>query len=230
MKKDNKSGGKKVGRQGLTVNVYTARDRSKSSAKWLRRQLNDPYVEQAKKDGYRSRAAYKLLEMDERFHLFKPHMHIVDLGAAPGSWCQVVVDKIGAKGTVVAIDLLDIKPIGGVHFIQGDFTDDETYAQLQALVTSPIDVVMSDMAANAIGHTATDHIRIMALCEMALDFAITVLKPDGTFLCKVLQGGTEKELLTLMKKHFTSVKHVKPKASRADSAESYVLAQGFRRE
>lgn len=217
------------GRQGLTVNVKTAKSRSKSSAQWLKRQLNDPYVEQAKKAGYRSRAAFKLLEIHERYHLFKPGMAVVDLGAAPGSWTQIAAHILGERGTIIGIDLLPIEPMEGITFIEGDFTDEATYAQLQALVTQPIDVVMSDMAANTIGHAATDHLRIMALCEMALDFAIGVLRPGGTFLCKLFQGGAERELLLLLKQNFTTVKHVKPKASRADSAESYVLAMGFKK-
>ena len=224
-----KGGGKGTGGQrDLTVRVKTARGRKRSSTLWLQRQLNDPYVAQAKRDGYRSRAAYKLIELQEKFGFFKPGQNIVDLGAAPGGWTQVAQEYMKDKGHVVGIDLLPIEPIAGAVFLEKDFTEDDAPDLLIAEMNGKADVVMSDMAANTTGHASTDHLRIMMLCEMAYDFAIQVLKPGGAFLCKVRQGGTEGELLKTMKKDFEVVKHAKPDSSRKGSAESYVVATGFR--
>ncbi|MEP9368991.1 RlmE family RNA methyltransferase [Xanthobacter sp. VNH20] len=215
----------------LKVRVKNARSRTTSSQKWLQRQLNDPYVARAKREGYRSRAAYKLIEMDEKAHLLKKGMRIVDLGAAPGGWSQVAAKKIGleeGRGKIVAIDLLEMEPVTGVIFEQLDFLDEKAPARLLELLDGRADIVMSDMAANATGHKKTDHIKIVALVELAVEFARQVLAPGGTFLAKVIQGGTEGVLLADLKRDFSSVKHLKPAASRADSAELYVLATGFR--
>jgi 23S rRNA (uridine2552-2'-O)-methyltransferase len=215
----------------LKTRVKTAKKRSHSSTLWLERQLNDPYVARAKREGYRSRAAYKLIEIDAKHHLFKPGMRVVDLGAAPGGWSQVAARRVGAgdgRGRVVAIDLLDMQAIAGVDFVQLDFLDDAAPGKLKAMLGGEADVVLSDMAANATGHRKTDHLRIMGLAETAADFACQVLAPGGAFLCKVLQGGTEAALLAKLKRDFRSVKHVKPGASRADSAELYLLATGYR--
>jgi 23S rRNA (uridine2552-2'-O)-methyltransferase len=226
--KSSKSGGGRA----LKVKVRTARKRSTSSTRWLQRQLNDPYVAAAKREGYRSRAAYKLIEIDEKYRLLRPGSIVVDLGAAPGGWSQVAADLTKAadgEGLVVAMDLTEIDAIPGVTFLHGDFMDDEAPAALEAALGGRRpDLVLSDMAAPSTGHRQTDHLRIMGLCEAALDFAIGVLAPGGTFLCKVLQGGAASELLDTMKRNFAVVRHVKPKASRADSAELYVLATGFR--
>jgi len=216
----------------LKQRVKTARGRKNSSTLWLQRQLNDPYVAAARRDGYRSRAAYKLIEIDDKYHLLKPGTRVVDLGAAPGGWAQIAAKRCGAAngrgGEVVGIDLLPIEPIPGTTLIEMDFMDDEAPDELKRLMGGPADVVMSDMAASATGHKPTDHLRIMSLCELALDFAMEVLKPGGSFLAKVLQGGAEKDLMTMLKTNFKVVRHVKPKASRSDSAEMYVLATGFR--
>jgi 23S rRNA (uridine2552-2'-O)-methyltransferase len=217
----------------LKVRVKTGKSRSLSSKLWLERQLNDPYVARAKREGFRSRAAYKLIEIDNKHHLFKPGMKVVDLGAAPGGWSQIAARRVGAaegKGRVAAIDLLEMPAIPGVDFVQLDFLDDAAPDKLKAMLGGPADIVMSDMAANATGHRKTDHLRIMALAETAADFAGEVLAPGGAFLCKVLQGGTEAALLAKLKRDFRSVKHVKPAASRADSAELYLLATGYRGE
>ena len=214
--------------RGLTVRVKTAGKRSVSSTRWLERQLNDPYVHEAKKQGYRSRAAFKLLQLDDKFHLLKPGAKVVDLGAAPGGWTQVAVDRIGEKGHVVGIDLLPIDPIPGADLIQMDFMAEEAPDELKKRLGGPADLVLSDMAASATGHAQTDHLRIMALAEAAYDFAKDVLKPHGAFVAKVLQGGAAGELLKLLKRDFAEVKHVKPPASRTGSAELYVLATGFR--
>jgi 23S rRNA (uridine2552-2'-O)-methyltransferase len=205
--------------------------RSVSSKRWLERQLNDPYVARAKTEGLRSRAAFKLAEIDDRHHLLKPGRSVVDLGAAPGGWSQVAARRVGAdegRGHVVAIDLLPMDPIAGVSFAQIDFLDPAAPERLRDMLGGPADVVLSDMAANATGHRRTDHLKIMALAEAAADFARAVLKPGGAFLAKVLQGGTEGTLLADLKRDFAVVKHVKPTASRTDSAELYVLATGFR--
>ena len=202
--------------------------RTLSSRTWLERQLSDPYVARAKREGLRSRAAYKLAEIDDKFHVLKPGARVVDLGAAPGGWSEIAARRVGPSGRVIALDILDMKPIAGVEFLQLDFLDETAPARLQALLGGSADVVLSDMAANAIGHRQTDHLRIMALAEAAALFAREVLAARGAFLCKVLQGGTETALLAELKRDFTHVKHVKPPASRADSAELYLLAMGFR--
>jgi 23S rRNA (uridine2552-2'-O)-methyltransferase len=217
------------GREGsLKVRVKTAKKRTISSTLWLQRQLNDPYVVQAKKDGWRSRAAYKLIEMDDRYHLLKPGQKIVDLGAAPGGWSQVAIRKVGPKGRVVGIDLLDIDPIPGVEFEVMDFLEDDAPERLKATLGGLADGVLSDMAANTTGHKKTDHLRIVALAELAIHFATEVLAPGGFFMAKVFQGGTENALLDILKRGFKTVRHVKPEASRAGSAELYVLATGFK--
>ncbi len=227
-------GGNISGREGgrsLKTRVKTARKRSLSSTLWLQRQLNDPYVAQAKRDGYRSRAAYKIIEMDERFHLFRPGGRIIDLGAAPGGWSQVAAQRVKAKegrGKVVGVDLLDMEAVAGVAFAVKDFNDPDAPDVIRAMLGGAADGVMSDMAANATGHRQTDHLRIVALAELAAEFAMEVLAPGGFFVAKVLQGGTEGQLLTRLKRDFAAVRHVKPAASRADSAELYVLATGFR--
>jgi len=203
---------------------------TQASRRWLERQLNDPYVARARREGLRSRAAFKLMEIDDKAKLLKPGAKVVDLGAAPGGWSQVAVKRVraGNGGRVVAIDLLAMDPLPGVDFLQLDFLDPDAPERLKALLGGPADVVLTDMAANATGHRATDHLKIMGLAEAAAEFAREVLKPGGTFLAKVLQGGTEVELLASLKRDFASVKHVKPAASRSDSAELYVLATGFR--
>lgn len=219
------------GNRSLRVRVKTARKRSSSSAKWLERQLNDPYVARAKKEGWRSRAAYKLLEIDDKFKLLKPGARVLDLGAAPGGWSQVAANRTGSaqgRGNVIAIDLLDMEPVPGVTFAVMDFLDPEAPAKLIEMLGGQADVVMSDMAANATGHKRTDHLRIMALAELAAALARDVLAPGGAYLAKVLQGGTEGQLLADLKRDFATVRHVKPAASRSDSAELYVLATGFR--
>ncbi len=230
--KSGTKGGIGGGQRELRVNVKTARKRSASSARWLDRQLNDPYVAAAKRDGFRSRAAFKLQEIDERYHFLKSGQRVVDLGAAPGGWSQIAADRVKSldgKGQVVAIDYLGVEPIPGVEIFEMDFTDPTAEALLKSrLRDGRADVVLSDMAAPTTGHTRTDHMRIMGLAEMAGAFAADVLAPGGTFLCKVLQGGTERELLDGLKRNFAVVRHVKPPASRADSAELYVLATGFR--
>jgi 23S rRNA (uridine2552-2'-O)-methyltransferase len=216
------------GARDLKVRVRAQKGRSEASRQWLERQLNDPYVARAKREGLRSRAAFKLMEMDDKFHLLKPGAKVADLGAAPGGWSQIAAQRIGAGGRVAGIDVLDMPAIPGVDFLRLDFLDPAAPDRLKALLDGPVDVVLSDMAANATGHRKTDHLRIMALAETAAMFAREVLRPGGSFLCKVLQGGTEAELLTRLKRDFATVKHVKPAASRSDSAELYVLAQGFR--
>jgi 23S rRNA (uridine2552-2'-O)-methyltransferase len=217
------------GRQ-LAVRVKTGKGRSVSSKQWLERQLNDPYVARAKREGMRSRAAFKLIEIDDKAHILKKGGRVLDLGAAPGGWSQVAAKRVGApgQGRVVAIDLLEMEPIAGVDFVQLDFLDPAAPDKLKAMLGGGADVVLSDMAANATGHRKTDHIKIVALVEAAYDFAREVLAPGGAFLAKVLQGGTEGELLATLKRDFTSVKHIKPPASRSDSAELYLLATGFR--
>ena len=205
--------------------------RSVSSKRWLERQLNDPYVARAKAAGLRSRSAFKLAEIDDRHHLLKVGRSVVDLGAAPGGWSQVAAQRVGAaegRGRVVAIDVLPMDPVAGVDFAQLDFLDPAAPERIRAMLGSPADVVLSDMAANATGHRRTDHLKIMALAEAAAEFAREVLKPGGSFLAKVLQGGTEASLLADLKRDFASVKHLKPAASRTDSAELYVMATGFR--
>jgi 23S rRNA (uridine2552-2'-O)-methyltransferase len=208
-----------------------SKQRTVSSRQWLTRQLNDPYVRRAKDEGYRSRAAYKLAEIDDKARFLKRGARVVDLGAAPGGWSQIAAERIGTKdgkGKVVAIDLLNIEAIPGVDFMQLDFLDEEAPAKLKEMLGGPADIVLSDMAGNTTGHRQTDHLKIVALVETAAEFAREILSPGGTFLAKVIQGGTEHTLLAELKKNFASVKHVKPPASRSDSAELYVLAQGFR--
>jgi 23S rRNA (uridine2552-2'-O)-methyltransferase len=216
---------------GLKQRVKTGKKRSLSSKLWLERQINDPYVARAKREGYRSRAAFKLIEIDDKYRFLKAGARVVDLGAAPGGWSQVAAKRVGAadgRGRVVAIDLLEMAPVAGVAYMQLDFLDPKAPGILKAKLGGPADVVLSDMAANATGHRKTDHLRIVALVEAAAEFAAEVLAEGGVFLAKVIQGGTESALLSALKRDFTSVKHVKPAASRADSAELYVLATGFR--
>jgi 23S rRNA (uridine2552-2'-O)-methyltransferase len=212
----------------VKARLKSAKGRSVSSKRWLERQLSDPYVARAKREGLRSRAAFKLIEIDDKHRLLKPGARVVDLGAAPGGWSQVAAKRAGAKGKVIAIDILEMPPVGGVEFAQIDFLDEDAPEKLKAMLGGPADVVLSDMAANATGHRQTDHLKIMALAEAAAEFAREVLAPGGSFLCKVLQGGSEAALLAQLKRDFASVKHVKPAASRADSAELYLLATGFR--
>ena len=207
--------------------VRTAKKRTASSTRWLQRQLNDPYVKQAKAEGYRSRAAYKLIELDEKFDLLKGVTRVVDLGIAPGGWSQVV-RKLKPKAHVVGIDLLEVEPIEGVTIFQMDFMDDEAPAVLEDALGGKADLVMSDMAANTVGHKQTDHLRTMGLVEAGAWFAIENLAPGGTYLAKVLAGGTDNEMLKLLKQHFKTVKHAKPPASRKGSSEWYVIAQGFK--
>jgi 23S rRNA (uridine2552-2'-O)-methyltransferase len=222
--------GKGSGARELKVRVKTGKGRKLSSKLWLDRQLNDPYVARAKREGMRSRAAYKLMEIDDKAHFLKKGARVIDLGAAPGGWSQVAAKRINApkQGRIVAIDLLEIDPLPGVEFTQLDFLDPSAPDKLKVMLNGLADVVLSDMAANATGHRKTDHIKIVALVEAAYEFAREVLAPGGTFLAKVLQGGTEASLLGPLKRDFTTVKHVKPAASRSDSAELYLLATGFR--
>jgi 23S rRNA (uridine2552-2'-O)-methyltransferase len=218
--------------RSLKVRVKTGKSRSLSSKLWLERQLNDPYVARAKREGFRSRAAFKLAEIDDKFHFLKPGAKVVDLGAAPGGWSQIAAKRIGVeqgKGRIVAIDLLKMEAIPGVDFLQLDFLDEQAPQVLRDLLNGPADVVLSDMAANATGHRQTDHIKIVALVELAVEFAREVLKPGGAFVAKVIQGGTEAALLASLKRDFATVKHMKPAASRADSAELYLVATGFRK-
>jgi 23S rRNA (uridine2552-2'-O)-methyltransferase len=222
--------GKGSGSRALKVRVKSGKGRKLSSKLWLERQLNDPYVARAKREGFRSRAAYKLIEIDDKARFLKKGARVIDLGAAPGGWSQVAAKRVGAPahGRVVAIDILPMEPVAGVDFIHLDFLDHDAPQKLRAMLGGLADVVLSDMAANATGHARTDHLKIMALVEIAAEFAREVLAPGGTFLAKVLQGGTEAALLAALKRDFTSVKHVKPAASRSDSAELYLLAMGFR--
>jgi 23S rRNA (uridine2552-2'-O)-methyltransferase len=216
------------GERALKVRVKTAKRRSQSSTLWLERQLNDPYVARAKREGLRSRAAFKLTEIDDKHRVLKSGAKVLDLGAAPGGWSQIAAKRVGARGRVVAIDLLEMDEIAGVEFAQIDFLDPAAPDRLKQMLGGPADVVLSDMAANATGHRPTDHLKIMALVEAAAEFAAEALRPGGAFLAKVIQGGTEATLLAALKRNFSSVKHIKPAASRSDSAELYVLAQGFR--
>ena len=207
--------------------VRTARNRTASSTRWLERQLNDPYVRRAKADNYRSRAAYKLLELDERFGLLKGVKSVVDLGIAPGGWSQAVRRRAPAA-KIAGIDLLPTDPIDGVTILQMDFMDDAAPAHLQEALGGPPDLVLSDMAANTVGHAQTDHLRTMGLVEAALEFAVANLRPGGAFVAKVLAGGADSQLVAELKRHFTAVKHAKPPASRKQSSEWYVVAQGFK--
>jgi len=234
-----KGGGKGVtglrpgsGRGDREMKVRVKSKRANSSRRWLERQLNDPYVAAAQKDGFRSRAAYKLIEINEKHKFLKPGQVIVDLGAAPGGWTQILADKVKSvegRGQVVAIDILEMEPMAGAEVIHLDFMEDSAPDRLKALLRDGgADAVVSDMAAPTTGHARTDHLQIMGLAEAAAEFAIEVLKPGGSFLCKVFQGGTEQELLQLLRRCFKTVRHVKPPASRKDSSELYVLATGFR--
>ncbi len=213
--------------RALRERLKTGKHRTKSSRAWLERQLNDPYVRAAKSEGYRSRAAFKLKEMDDKFRFLKRGSKAVDLGAAPGGWTQILVERCG-EGNVVGADIQPMDPIEGAHLLQIDFMLDTAPDTIKACLNGPVDVVVSDMAAPATGHRETDHLRVMGLCECALAFACEVLKPGGTFLCKVLRGGTERALLETLKQRFGRVLHFKPPASRADSAEMYVVALQFR--
>jgi 23S rRNA (uridine2552-2'-O)-methyltransferase len=217
--------------RGLAVRVKTAARRSASSTAWLQRQLNDPYVAEAKRLGYRSRAAFKLIELDDRFHLLKRGARVVDLGAAPGGWSQVAAARTGAeagKGAIVALDILAMEPVPGVAILEQDFLDPQAPDAIKAVLGGPADLVLSDMAQPATGHAATDHLRIVALADAAYAFAREVLAPGGGFIAKVFQGGAEGELLAALKRDFATLRHAKPPASRAESAEVYVVAQGFR--
>jgi len=216
---------KSSGRGAKSVRVKSAKGRSASSTRWLERQLNDPYVRAAKSKGYRSRAAFKLIELDGKFHFLKKGARVLDLGAAPGGWSQVAAAR-GCR--IVATDILEMEPVAGVEFVRADFLDAQTPARLKAVLGGPADVVLSDMAAPTTGHRATDHIRTMALLEAALDITSEVLKPGGAFVGKVFQGGATGDLLARIKRQFASVKHVKPPASRAESVELYLVAMGFK--
>ena len=220
--------------RGLKKRVFKAKGKSVSSTKWLRRQINDPYVVQAKKLGYRSRAAFKLREIDDRFKFLNPGKRVVDLGAAPGGWSQVAIERVNALGSsappvgkVVSIDRSEIETLPGANILKIDITEETNSEKIKLYLGGLSDVVLSDMASPATGHTSTDHIRIMGLLELAFNFAQNVLSPNGVFLGKVLKGGTENTLLNQMKKNFKMTKHIKPKASRQDSRESYIIATGF---
>jgi 23S rRNA (uridine2552-2'-O)-methyltransferase len=223
------------GARDLTVKVKTAKGRTTSSTRWLERQLNDPYVKRAKAEGYRGRAAFKLIELDDRFRFLQPGARVVDLGSAPGGWAQVAVPRVnalgerkGARGRVLGLDLQEVDPVPGAEIHVLDFLADDADAQVKAWLDGPADVVMSDMAASASGHKQTDHLRIIALCEAAAELAFDVLAPGGAFVAKVLAGGAEGELQTRLKRAFREVHNVKPPASRADSSEKFVVALGFR--
>ena len=221
-----------AGSRRLKVRLKRGKGRSVSSKAWLERQLNDPYVAEAKRRGYRSRSAFKLIELDDKYHFLKPGGRVVDLGATPGGWSQVAAERTKAgegRGKVIALDIHDMEPVAGVTILKQDFlADGALRLLLEALAGEKADAVLSDMAAHATGHRQTDHLKIMALADAALDFAQSVLKPGGTFVVKVLRGGTERQILERMRQDFAQVRHVKPKASREDSAELFVFAQGFR--
>lgn len=231
-----KSGSGRAGSRDLTVKVKTAKGRKVSSTRWLQRQLNDPYVRRAQSEGYRGRAAYKIMEVDDRFGFLKPGARVLDLGSAPGGWCQVAVPRINALaekpgkpvGRIIGLDLQEVAPIAGAELHVIDFMADGADDQVKALLGGQADVVMSDMAAASTGHQQTDHLRIIALCEAAAFLAFDVLAQGGTFVAKVLAGGAEGELQKLLKQKFTKVENVKPPASRADSSEKFVVATGFR--
>ncbi|WP_119167922.1 RlmE family RNA methyltransferase [Algihabitans albus] len=222
------SGGSLGGARQLRERVRTARGRRPSSTRWLERQLNDPYVAEARARGYRSRAAFKLLQLDEKVGLLKGARRIVDLGAAPGGWTQVAIQQLGPQVRVVAVDYLEMAPLVGATILQLDFLDEDAPEKIRAALDGPADLVLSDMAAPSTGHAKTDHIRVVGLAETALAFALEVLSPGGAFVAKVFQGGSERDLLDLLKQNFKTVRHVKPPASRAESSELYVVAQGFR--
>ncbi|OWJ68253.1 RlmE family RNA methyltransferase [Inquilinus limosus] len=216
------------GSRGLTVRVKTAKQRTPSSTRWLERQLNDPYVAEAKRLGYRSRAAFKLVQLDDKLGLLRRGMRVVDLGCAPGGWVQVALERVGPQGKVVGIDYLGMDPVPGATILELDFLDPTAPDRLKAALAGPADLVLSDMAAPTVGHPATDHLRIMALAETAADFALDVLVPGGAFVAKLFQGGAEKDLLDILKRNFAKVRHVKPAASRQDSSEVYVVATEFK--
>ncbi len=218
------------GRHQLTVRVKTSKYRDKSSNKWLARQLNDPYVAESKRLGYRSRAAFKLIQLDEKYKFLGKGKRIVDLGCAPGGWTQVAVQRNKGAGIVVGIDLLETLPVAGATLIQQDFTEDGAAEKLKGILNGKADIVMSDMAANTTGHQQTDHLRTIGLVEIAYEFAKEVLAENGIFIAKVFKGGTEAQLLADIKKHFRKVSHCKPDASRAGSPEEYLVAEGFRGE
>ncbi len=211
-----------------SVSLRSTRGRTTGQQHWLARQLNDPYVAAARKGGWRSRAAFKLIELDDRYHLIRPGLRVIDLGAAPGGWAQVAVKRGAAR--VVGVDLLPVEPVRGAEIVVGDFNDPELPVLLRTLLGGPADLVLSDMAPNTTGHAATDHIRIIGLAELALDFAMEVLCEGGSFVAKVFQGGSEQDMLTPMKQAFASVRHAKPPASRKESSELYVVATGYRAE
>jgi 23S rRNA (uridine2552-2'-O)-methyltransferase len=230
-----KSGGKNGGlgdvasRRKKAVRVKAKSRRSESSRQWLQRHLNDPYVAAAQTEGYRSRAAFKLLQLNDKFKLLTPGLRVLDLGAAPGGWSQVASKVIASNSCkLVATDILPMEPIPGVDFLQMDFLSDDAPERLKALMGGPADLVLSDLAPNTTGHPGTDHIRIMAMTEMAAHFALEILSPGGAFVCKFFQGGAEGDMLALLKKHFAKTRHAKPAASRAESSETYLVAQGFR--
>ncbi|MBI1779042.1 MAG: RlmE family RNA methyltransferase [Proteobacteria bacterium] len=224
-------GGPSGGRRRAAERLRTARRHKPSSQRWLARQLNDPYVAEAKRQGWRSRAAFKLIELDQRFHLLKPGQKIVDLGAAPGGWTQVAAQRSKAgegRGRVVALDVSPMDPVPGARLITLDFLAAAAPERIKAELAGPADVVLSDMAQPTTGHEPTDHLRIIALAEAALAFALEVLAPGGSFVCKLFQGGAERAMLVTLKRHFARVRHAKPPASRKESAETYLVAQGFR--
>lgn len=217
--------------RGKFVKVRTARGRKNSSTKWLQRQLNDPYVEKARTEGYKSRAAFKIIEINEKFNILKQGLKVLDLGAAPGGWSQVAAEIIGSsskKPSVLAVDLLEMDQLPGVICMQKDFLDEDAKDIIIETIGDKLDVVMSDMAANTTGHSKTDHIRIMELCEKAALFSFEVLKPGGSFVAKIFKGGTEDHLLAQIKQKFSKVKHFKPKSSRPESSEEYLVATGFK--
>lgn len=219
--------GKSPGSRRMSVRVKTARGRKSSSTRWLQRQLNDPYVAEARKAGYRSRAAWKLSQIDDRFKFLKPGTNIVDLGSAPGGWTQVAVERVG-KGHVLSVDMLEVEAVDGAQHMMLDMTDPDAPERVRAGLTGAVGVVLSDMAAATTGHRATDHLRTIVLCEIAAELAMEVLGPNGIFVAKVFQGGADGDLLARLKKNFTQVRHVKPAASRDESPETYLVATGFK--
>jgi len=223
-----RGGSRGGGARPLKVKVRTARGRRISSTRWLQRQLNDPYVAEAKRAGYRSRAAWKLAQLDDRLHLMNPGARVVDLGAAPGGWTQVAVERVGPGGEVVAVDCAAMEPVAGATMLRLDLTEPDAPDLIREALGGPVDVVLSDMAAPVTGHRQTDHLRTVALCEVAADFAGSVLRPGGSFVAKVFQGGAEAALLAELKRLFARVRHVKPPASRDSSPETYLVATGFR--
>ena len=221
-------GGDIASRRRVAVRVKAKSNRTESSRQWLLRHLNDPYVAAAQTDGFRSRAAYKLIQLDDKFHFLKSSLRVIDLGAAPGGWSQVAIKKIGLNGKLVALDILPMDPIEQVDIICMDFLADDAPDKLKERMGGPADLVLSDLAPNTTGHPGTDHLRIMAMAENAAHFAVDILAPGGTFVCKFFQGGAEIETLNFLKKHFAKTRHAKPAASRAESSETYLVAQGFR--